>query len=68
MNQNNLKNSIGYWERFLVKIQDYIHAFKCVEPSNPPHTHCSFTFKKLGLDLLFEISNFHRSGPIVDFF
>ncbi len=40
-NQNNLKNSIGYWARFLIKTQDCIHAFKCIEPMDPPHTHCS---------------------------
>jgi hypothetical protein len=50
-----------------MKTQDYIPAFKCIEPLDPPHTHCSLTFKKPGPDMLFEISNFHRPGPVVDF-
>jgi hypothetical protein len=66
-NRNNLKNSIGYWAGCLIKTWDYIPTFKCIEPLDPPHTHCSLTFEKPGPNLLFEISNFHKPGPIVDF-
>jgi hypothetical protein len=66
-NRNNLKNSIGYWAGFLVKTRDCIPTFKCIEPPNPPHTCWSLTFKKPRLNLLLEISNFHRPRPVVDF-
>jgi hypothetical protein len=66
-NENNLKNSIRYWAGFLIKTWDCIPTFKCIEPPDPPHTHCSLTFKKPGPNLLFEISNFHRPGTVLDF-
>jgi hypothetical protein len=63
---NNIKNSIGYWAVFLTNTRDCIPAFKCIEPLDQPHTCCSLTFKKPEPDLLFEISNFHRPGPVVE--
>ncbi len=67
-NRNNLNNSIGYWAGFWIKTQDCIPPFKCIEPMDSPHTHCSLTFKKSGPDMLSEISNFHRPRSIVDLF